>query len=100
MIEGCRENPKSNLASKWYFAFGKLFMLLCARKSSSGISIHYTASKKDSYLNIYPPIRTTSFIPQKDVQGLTSQRKLIKPFCCTEASYNYCEKISLNRMVP
>jgi hypothetical protein len=73
MIEGCRENPKSNLAGKWYFAFGKLFMLLCARKSSSGISIHYTASEKDSYLNIYPPIRTTSFIPQKNVQGLTSQ---------------------------
>jgi hypothetical protein len=70
MIEGCRESPKSNLAGKWYFAFGKLFMLLCARKSSSGISIHYTASEKDSYLNIYPPVRTTSFIPQNNVQGL------------------------------
>jgi hypothetical protein len=71
MIEGCRENPKSNLAGKWYFAYGKLFMLLCARKSSSGISIHCIASEKDSYLN--PPIRTTLFIPQNNVQVLTSQ---------------------------
>ncbi len=50
----------------------KLFMLLCARKPYSGTSIYYTASEKDSYLNIYPLIRTTSLIPPNNVEGLKS----------------------------
>jgi hypothetical protein len=50
----------------------KLFMLLCARKPYSGTSIYYTASEKDSYLNIYPLIRTTSLIPPHNVEGLKS----------------------------
>jgi hypothetical protein len=50
----------------------KIFMLLCARKSSSGTSIDYTASAKDSHLKIYPLIRTTSCIPPNNVERLKS----------------------------
>jgi hypothetical protein len=41
-------------------------------KHYSGTSIHYTASAEDSYLNIYPLIRTTSRIPPNNVEGLKS----------------------------